>query len=122
MGQSLRGSPVGPCAQAYWWPGKILVHALARTEPGFYISAEPWLTMPSNVTHAILGSAIREALLAFQPSIPVPDYRSPAWKALRLARIRAVGVKSERQFMSGSKHVGIETVGQNLRFTPRRND
>jgi hypothetical protein len=90
MGQSLKRSSGGPCANAFWWPEKILVHALARTESGFYISAEPWLTMPSTVTHAILGSAIRQALFAFQPSTPVPDYRSPAWKALRLARFRAV--------------------------------
>jgi hypothetical protein len=122
MSQSSGALPIGPCAQAYWWPGKmILVHPLARTEPGFYISAEPWMALPSNVNHAILGSAIREVLLAFQPNVPVPDYRSPAWKALRLARIRAVGVRSERQFMNGSKLVGISTVGQNLRFTPTRN-
>src|SRR6266478_5035013 len=121
MSQSSGGSPIGPCAQAYWRPGKVLVHALARTEPGFYISAEPWLTLPSNVNPVVLGSAIREALLAFQPNVPIPDYRSPAWKALQLARVRAVGVRAERQFMSGSKLVGIATVGQNLRFTPTRN-
>src|SRR5262245_49387916 len=105
MSQSSGAPAIGPCAQAYWWPGKILVHALARTEPGFYLNAEPWMTLPSNVNHAILGSAIRAALRAFQPNVPVPDYRSPAWKALRLARIRAAGVKSERQFVSGSKLV-----------------
>lgn len=120
MAQSA-GSQVGPCARAYWRPDKILIHALARTEPGFYIGAEPWLTMPSNATHAVVGSAIRAALLAFHPSVPVPDYRSPEWKALQLARFRAVGVKSERQFESGSKLVVIETVPKNFHFIPTRN-
>ena len=121
MRQSLGAPPIGACAQAYWWPEKILVHALARTEPGFYIIAEPWTTLPSNVDHATLGSAIREALLAFRSNVRVPDYQTLAWKALRRARLRAVGVRSERQFMSGSKLVGISTVGQNLHFTPTRN-
>src|SRR5260221_5844462 len=121
ISQSSGAPPIGPCAQAYWWPEKILVHALARTGAGFYINAEPWMTLPSNVNHAILGSAIREALLAFQPNVPIPDYRSLAWRALRLARVRAVGVRSERQFMSDSKLAGISTLGQNLRLIPTRN-
>jgi hypothetical protein len=77
--------------------------------------------MPSNATHALVGSAILEALLAFQPSVPVPDYRSPEWKAHQLALFRAAGVKSARQFESGSKAVLIETARKNLHFTPSRN-
>jgi hypothetical protein len=108
-------------AQAFWWPEKVLIHASARTAAGFYISAEPWLTMPSDVSNALLGSAVHEALLAFRSNVAVPDYRSLEWKALQRARLRAVGAGSERQFMKGSKFVGIGVVGQEFHFSPTRN-
>jgi len=121
MAQNMGGSTLGPCATAYWRSGKILIHALAKTEPGFYIDAEPWLILPSDAHPSEIGEAIRKALRAFRPSVPVPDYRSPEWKALRLGRFRAAGVRSEREFMSGSKLVDISTVGEAIQFVPTRN-
>jgi len=96
----------------------ILVHALARPSL-VYISAEPWMALPSNSQprHPGIGRSER----CYWPSSQCPgaDYRSPAWKALRWREsMRRVGLSG---IHNGSKLVEISTIGQNLRFTPTRN-
>jgi hypothetical protein len=81
----------------------------------------PFVTLPPDATDTVIGSAVRAALLASKPNVPIPDYRAPEWKALRLARLHAGGVRSEAQFMTARRLVSIEAVGNILSFTPTRN-
>jgi hypothetical protein len=107
-------------ASAYWRAAGIVIEARARIPGPAHIGTE-WWNLPISVTSAELGLAIRGALLAFQPDAPWPDFRSPEWKALRKIRLRAAGVTSERQYMTGSKLVHIDAAGENLVLTPTRN-
>jgi len=98
----------------------MVIGARARTVHGAYIDTE-WWTLPISAAPAELGSAIRRALRAFQASAPHPDFRSAEWKALRKAQLRAAGVTSERQYMTGSKLVHVDAAGDSVVFTPTHN-
>lgn len=114
--------PKGATANAIRWQDRILIHAEAKTVPGFYMACFPWLKLPRDASQAELGAAIQEALRGFRSDVPVPDFRTPSGKAFLSERLQAAGVRSERQFMNGSERVDIDTRNGVLRFTPCRNN
>ena len=108
-------------ASAYKRAGLILIHASAKTVPGFLIDCPPWITLSEDVRSAELGEAVRTALAAYHEGVPVPDYGSADWKALRRACYRAAGVNSERGYMTDSAYVSLCAENGSLRLTPSRN-
>jgi hypothetical protein len=108
-------------ACAYKRTRLILIHASAKTVPGFLINSPPWITFSEDVRNAELGEAVRTALAAYREGVPAPDYGSADWKALRRARCRAAGVNSERAYMTESAYVSLCAENGSLRLTPSRN-
>jgi hypothetical protein len=89
-----------PFASAYRRANLILIHARAKTLPGFQIDSPPWIVLPADARNAEIGEAVRTALAAYREGEPAPDYRSADWKELRRARYHAAGVRSERTYVS----------------------
>ena len=108
-------------AGAYRRANLILIHASARTLPGFLVNSPPWIGLPADARNTEIGEAVRTALAGYRDGDPVPDYRSADWKALRQARHRAAGVTSERAYMTDSAYLSLCEENGILRITPCRN-
>jgi len=114
----------GPTALAtiYEREGRYFIEASDRTrwkEAGFWVSSSHVRTLEVAVSDDVLGEALRSALASSRVEVPVP----PRNAKLEDALFRAMGVRSRRAAMTGTRAciVTSESTHGDLRIEPQRN-
>lgn len=106
-------------ASAYCRKNKILVHSDSLTKDGFTIASKPYFILPIKTSDEELGKAIIEALLNSKYNVPTPD--SSDFNKIRQDRLKAIGVKTEKELMEEAKYLAISSIKDKINILPTQN-
>ncbi|WP_316668956.1 hypothetical protein [Ralstonia psammae] len=95
--------------------GKYFVQSYSRTTTGIWIASGPVHVVEEGSADE-LGIKLRDALNGSLEGISHPS--QAGWKAVQAPMLAAAGVKTWTTLAKGSKSVGIELVGDVVKFIP----
>jgi hypothetical protein len=98
---------------------RMLICPDDQTEAGFWIGTDRIAVLPADVSAAELGAAVHQALADSRNGVPIPEVSgklpldAPLWRAL--------GVRSRRAFMNGTRLCSILRDGSVITISPTAN-
>lgn len=104
---------------AYQRGDRMLICADDQTATGLWMGSDRIVALTANVSASELGAAVRSALADSRTGLPTPDLRgkppadAPLW--------RAMGVRTRRAFMTGTRLCSILRDGGVITITPTAN-
>ena len=102
-----------------FWPDRILINQLFKTQAGFWMDVEPYILMDSKSSTNSIGETILKFLNKRSYIIPNPKFNPNENKINR--RLKAAKCKTEKEFMNEAMHVQVSLEENILSFTPTKN-
>lgn len=101
----------------YQLSDRVLIHPWQQTSAGLGIASEPYVSLPPDAEPGALGRSVLAALSQAGRTLPHPL----SWKGLDAPRLKAAGVRSERDFQAQARYVCVARTDKALRVEPTRN-
>lgn len=102
-----------------FWPDRILVNQLLKTQAGFWMDVDPYVLIDSKSSANEIGETILKFLDKRSYIIPTPKFNSN--KNNINQRLIAAKCKTEKEFMNEAMHVQVFLQENILSFTPSKN-
>jgi len=102
-----------------FWPDRILVNQLLKTQAGFWIDVEPYVLIDSKASANEIGETILRFLDKRSYIIPTPKFNPKKNKINQ--RLIDAKCKTEKEFMNEAMHVQVSLEENILSFTPTKN-
>jgi hypothetical protein len=106
-------------ASAYRLDDRIIIHANTQTVAGFYVNRDPFIMLDARASVGEIGHAILRAFDAAQFDAPIPI--AADLKPLTQRRLKAAGVKSERQLQMRAVHCLVTRTANEIAIMPTHN-
>jgi hypothetical protein len=113
----MKHPPTNKIASAYKFEDRIVLHSQARTPAWFYISCEPYLSLPNDANAEEIGRAAQSVLANFCAEIPQPTNL----KDVTASFLQEIGVKSNKMLQESSVFCGINEQEGFIDFKPSHN-
>jgi hypothetical protein len=97
-----------------------LIYHNLKTKAGFWLAVEPFYLLDIDSSFNNIGSTILNLLEMPSYIISTPNVKSYA--KINVSRYNTAKVKSEKEFMNGSKMIQINIKDKSIILTPTKND